>query len=76
MNRLSGVSLPEQRRFALVGDADRSNIGGACPGSCNRAGDRVFDGRPDFEGVVLDPTWLGKMLRKLTCGAPQRHAVS
>ena len=62
MDRRAGLAVPDQRRLALVGDADRRQLGRANAG----LGQRLAAGRqrraPDVFGVVLDPAGSGIML--------------
>ena len=64
-DRLAGLAVPDDRRLALVGDADRGDV----PRPDLRAAER-FDAdadlrRPDFLRVVLDPAGLRKDLCEL-----------
>ena len=54
----AGVPIPEHGGFALVGDADRGEIGGAEPGAGQRGTDHLLGVGEDFDWVVLDPAGL------------------
>ena len=64
MHRRAGRAIPDERRLALVRDADGRDRG--------RRHARSFDGRtrgrerrlPEVDGVVLDPAGVGKVLRE------------
>src|SRR3954452_13474874 len=65
MDGASGAALLKDRGLALVGDADRGQIGGANAGSRDGL---VTDGQriaPDVLGIMLDPAVLGKLLSQL-----------
>ena len=71
--RLSGATVPKQRRLALVGDADADKIGGGKPGR----GERIRHGGdgvpPNLGCVVLDPARLRiNLLVLLLRGADNR----
>jgi hypothetical protein len=51
--------IPNQAGFALVGDADGGNIGGRDAGFAHGSFDNLLGTLPDFERVVLNPTWFG-----------------
>ena len=62
-------AIPDDRRFALVGDADGRDVCGSQPSAGQRGpGDLELAG-PDLQRVVLDPAGLRKDLRKLLLGA-------
>ena len=65
VDRLAGRPVPDNRRLALVGDADGSNFGGGQPGLLEGGLHRPKAGRPDLLGHVLDPARRRKMLGKL-----------
>src|SRR3954452_21097145 len=61
----AGAALPQDRGLALVGDADRGQIGGADAGGRDRL---VTDGQrvaPDVLGIVLDPAVPWEVLAQL-----------
>ena len=61
-DRLAGLAVPEDRRFALVGNADGGNVAGAELRASERF-DRDPDlRRPDLVRVVLDPAGARKDL--------------
>ena len=70
--RAAGLALPDQRRLALVGDADRGDVGGGDAGALDGAAAGGGDGGPDVVGVVLDPARVGEVLRELLLGAGDR----
>lgn len=55
---LTGVLVPEQRRLALVGDADGLDVVAGDAGLGDGSGDDLLDVRPDLVRVVLDPARL------------------
>ena len=59
---LAGVPVPQQGGLALVGDADRLDVGGGDTRLDDRAGDDLLDIGPDLGGVVFDPARLGEDL--------------
>ena len=64
VDRLAGLAVPDDRGFALVGDADRRDILGRDAGARHR-GARGRDRRgPDPLRIMLDPAGLRKDLRK------------
>src|SRR5262249_48320423 len=68
--------LPEDRRLALVGDADRLELAGLDAGSRQRLGHYPQALPPDLLGIVGDPAGLGVVLRDLGIRpAPDRSGV-
>lgn len=68
MKRAAGGSFPEQRGFALIGQADGGEIG---PGEIGfgDGGERgAAGGFPEIGGIVFDPAGLRKMLGELLAG--------
>jgi hypothetical protein len=61
----AGRAVPQCRRLALIGDADRSQIARRDTRILQRALRRFELRAPDIVGIVLDPARLGKVLRKL-----------
>ena len=59
---LTGVLVPEQGGLALVGDADRLDVGGGDTRLDDRPGDDLLDVLPDLIRVVFDPARLGEDL--------------
>ena len=57
---LAGFAVPEDDGFALVGDADGGDGGGA--GFFEGLAGRFQDTLPDLGGVVFDPAGSGEML--------------
>ena len=55
---LTGVLVPQQRRLALVGDADGLDVVAGDAGLRDGPGDDLLDVGPDLGGVVLDPARL------------------
>src|SRR5689334_7825282 len=72
MHGFAGGSLPNERRFALVGDADGRDGVPTEPRGRERAADGDAHTVPDLVRLVLDPTRLWKMLGKLACRAAER----
>ena len=64
-DRLAGRLLPEDRRLALVGDADRGDVGRRRAGARERFARGGELRLPDRLGIVLDVAWRRKDLRKL-----------
>src|SRR5262249_1355904 len=52
-------TLPEDGRFALVGDPDRRHVRGAETGGGERLGGYVALCTPDLQGIVLHPAGAG-----------------
>ena len=65
VHRLAAGALPQNRRLALVGDADRGDGRGRCRDRLAAGGDHCL---PDFLGIVLDPAGLRIDLAQLTAG--------
>ena len=65
----AGRAVPEQRRLALVGDAD-----GGGQGVAGRLAQHLDAGLPDLLRVVLDPAGLWVDLAKLALRRPERRA--
>ena len=51
----AGLRIPDDGRFALVGDADRRQVRGRQPAGLQRAGNRLVRARGDLQRIVLDP---------------------
>jgi hypothetical protein len=75
VDRVARLPVPEDRRLALVGDAD----GAESPGGDSRGGDRLRRHAagllPDLLGVVLDPAGRGVVLGDLGVGAAEHLAL-
>jgi hypothetical protein len=54
-DRRAGRAVPDERRLALIGNADRRHVGGAQPRARQRFGRDGELRRPDVGGIVLDP---------------------
>ena len=54
--RLPGFAIPNDGRFALIGDAKRRDILDRDPGPAERLDGDANLGRPNFERIVLDPS--------------------
>ena len=65
VDRLAGLAIPDDRRFALVGDADGGEVGGFDAGLGERPPDDLDAAGPDLDRIVLDPTGLGEDLLML-----------
>ncbi len=68
MDRFTSFSVPDDRRFTLVGDADRGDIGTGSAGAAERIGRNPDLRGPDLVGVVFDPTGLREDLREFFLG--------
>ena len=62
VQRLSGTAVPNDHRLALIGDANGCD---RLVNGFHNLTQRRLHGVPDLECVVLDPTWLGEILREL-----------
>src|SRR5262249_1827379 len=62
VNGVAGRAIPDDRRFTLIGDAERRDVGGTHTGARERFGGDADLRRPDFVRVVLDPSGLRKQL--------------
>ena len=72
---LARRAVPDDRRLALVGDADGGDVLAARPRRPARAPRHArLDARPDLRGVVLDPAGLREVLRELGRRAAERLA--
>src|SRR5262249_23451286 len=76
VDRAARRALPDDRRLALVRDADGRDVLGAQPRRAERAGDARLDARPYLAYVVRHPARLREVLRKLGRGAPERAAAA
>ena len=56
VDRLAVGAIPDDRGFALVGDADAGDVLGADAGLGHRLAHGRDHGRPDFLRIVLDPS--------------------
>ena len=75
LHRLAGRLLPDHRRLALVGDADRGDVIGRRAGICHHLlRDRQL-GVPDRLGVVLDVAGRREDLWKFLVGGGMDRAV-
>ena len=71
-NRRSGFPIPNNHGFALIRDSDRGDVVNLDAVQRGFAG--MDRGRPNFLGVVLNPSGLGKVLREFhlaDCRRPQ-----
>src|ERR1700730_5436118 len=55
MDRLARLAIPDDRGLALVGDADRREVGGRCIRGGEGAVDALARALPDLARIVLDP---------------------
>ena len=62
VDRLARMPIPEDRRLALVGDADGGNLRGADARFVQCSPDHLLGALPDFGGVVFHPTAARKYL--------------
>ncbi len=75
MHRLAGALVPDQRRLALVGDADRRHVPGRHPGLLHRRPAGLEGGAPEVLRLVLDPARGREMLRELGLGEARDRGV-
>jgi len=68
VDRPAAGAVPDHGSFALVGDADRGDIGGGQAGPGNRLHRHSQLRGPDLVGVVLHQTRCGKELAELLLG--------
>ncbi len=73
-DRLAGLPIPQQRRLALIGDADRGEIVRTDVQRGHRLGDDRLDRAPDLQRVVLDPPRSRKDLAMLPPAPAPRPA--
>ena len=73
MDRLAGLGIPDNRGFALVGDADGGNVAGLDPGLGDGLPHRRQNRSPDIAHIMLDPARAGESLRKFLLGRRDRH---
>jgi hypothetical protein len=68
--RTSRPRIPDDRRLALIGDADRREVAPGQSCGAERAGDHLVDPCGDFYGVVLDPPrlWEDLLVFQLPAG--------
>ncbi len=62
VERRAGCAVPEDRRFALIRDADRLDVTARSAGIIDGLGYHLPGVSPDLIGIVLDPTGLRKDL--------------
>ena len=62
------MPVPDDRRLALVRDAQRDDVLRPHPGAAQRGGDDAGDVAPDLLGVVLDPARTRVVLAVLALG--------
>ena len=55
---LSGLRVPDDRRLALIGDADGGQVRRGDVGVAHRARDHLVGARRDLQRIVLDPAGL------------------
>ena len=65
MNRFAGFAIPEDGRFALIGDADGGDLIGLYVGFSQDYVSGVELRRPDVFGPVFDPAGLGVKLSRI-----------
>jgi hypothetical protein len=51
------MAIPDDGRFALVGNTDGGDIGATKVGAGKASADDLLGTLPDFLGVMLDPAW-------------------
>ncbi len=70
MHGLACITVPQHGRFALVGDADRLDIGSGDTGIGKRQPNCFKHAFPDILGIVFDPAGGWEMLRKFSLPTP------
>jgi hypothetical protein len=75
VNRAPARPVPQQRRFALIGDADGGNIARLGAGIAHGAPAGFERGGPQILGRVLDLAVGREMLRKLALGKGRDRGV-
>ena len=68
--------VPEQRGFALVGDADGGDVGGGEAGGIERLGGYLALRMPDLHGVVLHPARLREDLAEFLLGDSKNTPIT
>ena len=76
MNRLAAGAIPNDDRFALIRDTDRRDVCRLQPRFRKYLARHVALARPDFLGIVFDPTRLRKVLAELALGDARRFRPS
>ncbi len=61
-HRPTGLAVPHDRGFALIGDADRGDVARVQAGTANRLDCHSKLRGPNLQSIVLDPTRLRKDL--------------
>ena len=74
-DRAAGGALPQDRGLALVGDADRGDLGRRDAGGGQRLAEGLHGGGPDLLRIVLDPARLREVLRQLGVAARPHRPV-
>ena len=69
VERLAALAVPEHRRLALVGNADRDNLGRPAQLLAQHRTQAFQHRFPDIIGPVFHPARLWVVLRKLHVGA-------
>jgi hypothetical protein len=69
--RLPGLAIPQQRRLALIRDADAGEVLRRDPGVRQRLARAIELRAQDLLRIVLDPPRLRKMLREVCCATPR-----
>ena len=64
VNGLAGFAVPDDRCFALIGNAQPGNVAGAHARLRHDRSHRLNDRGPDFFRIVLNMTWGGIDLRQ------------
>ena len=68
VDRFAAVAIPDDRGFALIGDADRRDLGCVPAALRQRALDHRQGIAPDVLGIVFDPAVPGEVLGKFLLG--------
>ena len=71
MDRLARLAIPEQRGFALVGDADRRHVRRADLLLIQHRAGHVALRAPDVMRIVFHPAGFGEMLRRIPAARPR-----
>ena len=64
INRLTGMAIPNNRRFPLVSNPNRRNLIGLDLGLNHYVWNHWLNAIPNLQGIMFNPPWLREVLRK------------